>query len=249
MARGDMISVPCVWGILPYRHYGIDLGDGTVIHLATVPNSTRMQVQQVSWDSFADGKPVRAELVESGFAPEEVVQRATQAIGLTGYHVALGNCEHFARACKTGESVSHQADRVIGSVLRTGLVGAVVCSTKAVAVMAASGVPRGVMSRASGVSGLIGEVARQSAYAASRSCSIEHRQADRIGKTAGTIAAGIVGSVAGGPVGGLSSVALYLSIDHMTQRAWGRWIDGASSAAGQVPYRKSSGSVSADDEY
>jgi hypothetical protein len=249
MSRGDMISVPCVWGILPYRHYGIDLGDGTVIHLATVPDSPTMQVQRISWDSFADGKPVRVESVRSGFGSEEVVQRAMQAVGLTGYHLALGNCEHFARYCKTGESISHQADRVIGSVLRTGLVGAVACSTKAVAAMAASGVPRGLMSRASGVSGLIGEVARQSAYAASRSCSIEHHRADRIGKTAGTIAAGIVGSAAGGPVGGLSSVALYLSIDQMTQRAWDRWIAGPKSVAGPKPYRKSNGSVSSDGEY
>ncbi|MFO0013474.1 MAG: lecithin retinol acyltransferase family protein [Planctomycetota bacterium] len=223
MALGDLISIPCVWGVVPYRHYGVDIGDGSVVHLATDENESSMRVQRVAWDVFADGKSVRVESVSNALPSAEVVERAIRSVGLSGYHLALGNCEHFARACKTGDAVSHQADRVIGSFLRAGLAGMVSCSARAATFAAAGGLPRMAIHRAAGVASVVGEVARQSAYAASRRCSLEHQQADRIGKTAGTIAAALTGTVAGGPTGGLASAALYVSIDHMAQRAFGRW--------------------------
>jgi hypothetical protein len=242
MARGDLISVPCVWGMIPYRHFGIDMGDGSVVHLATVAGSQAMQVHRVSWQEFADGKPVRVEDVDHSLASDEVVHRAEQAVGMSGYHLAIGNCEHFARHCKTGRSVSHQADRVIGSALRTGLASAIACSTKAAACAAtcatASGMTRVMVTRATGVSSLIGELARQSVYVASRSCSIEHRQADNLGKTAGVITAAIVGGVAAGPIGIASSAAIYLSIDHVSNKVWKRWGCQSKPAAAPEPYRK-----------
>lgn len=245
MARGDLISVPCIWGVLPYRHFGIDMGDGSVVHLATVADSQTMQVHRVTWEEFSGGKLVRTESVQNSLASNEVVWRAEQAMGTTDYHLALGNCEHFARSCKTGESVSHQADRVIGSALRTGIAGAIACSAKAAAYAAtyasANGMTRVMVTRASGVSSLIGELARQGVYAASRRYSIEHRHADKLGKTAGTITAAIVGSVAAGPLGGASSAAIYLSIDHVTTKVWSRWGAGSTPAEAPTPYRKSTG--------
>lgn len=245
MARGDLVSVPCIWGLVPYRHFGIDMGDGSVVHLATVAGSQTMQVHRVSWEEFAVGKVVRTEIVRNAFASDEVVRRAEQAVGTAGYHLALGNCEHFARSCKTGESVSHQADRVIGSALRTGLASAIACSTKAAAYAAtyatASGMTRVMVTRATGVSSLVGELARQGVYAASRSYAIEHRHADKLGKTAGTITAAIVGGVAAGPIGGASSAAIYLSIDHVTTTVWKRWGARSTPAEEPTPYRKSSG--------
>ena len=134
---------------------------------------------------------------------------------------------------------------MIGSALRTSVAGAVACSTRAATYAAtytaANGMARGIVSRATGISSLIGEVARQGVYAASRKCEIEHRRADQLGKTAGTITAAIVGSVAGGPVGAASSVALYLSIDHVTSEVWRRCVSRVTPAEGSEPYRKSNG--------
>ncbi|MBU6237106.1 MAG: lecithin retinol acyltransferase family protein [Planctomycetes bacterium] len=245
MARADLIYVLCNWGPITYRHFGIDMGDGSVVHLATVADSQTMQVHRVSWEEFSDGKEVRTESVRNSLESDDVVQRAEQAVGTAGYHLAIGNCEHFARACKTGESVSHQAGRVIGSALRTGIAGAIACSTKAAAYAAtsatASGMTRVMVTRATGVSSLVGELARQGVYAASRSYSIEHCHADKLGKTAGTITAAIVGGVVAGPLGGASSAAIYLSIDHLTTKVWKRWEARSKPAEAPTPYRKSSG--------
>lgn len=240
MACGDLISVLCAWGVVPYRHYGIDIGDGSVVHLATTADASCMEVQRIPWDVFADGKQVRVENCSDGMPAEHVVDRAIQSVGLQGYHLALGNCEHFARACKTGNPASHQADRLIESVLRTTFAGALSFSARAASMAAASGIPQSLLGRAMGVSSLFGEAARQGVYAASRQCSLEHRQADRLGRTAGTFAAAIAGTVTGGPAGGAASAALYLSIDQMSQRVFKRWATVATPAEGPVPYRKSS---------
>lgn len=240
MERGDLISVVCTWGVIPYRHYGIVIGDGGVVHLATVAGSSCMQVQRVPWEVFSDGKPVRVERCSDALPPDETVERAVALVGTEGYHLALGNCEHFARGCKTGKSASHQADRLISSVLRTTLAGALSFSGRAASVAAVGGIPQSLLGRAMGISSFVGEAARQGVYAASRHCSLEHRDADRLGKTAGTFAAAIAGTVTGGPAAGAASAALYLSIDQMSQRVFKRWVTVATPAEGPVPYRKSS---------
>ncbi len=49
MTAGDLLMVRCWYRCFPFEHYGIDMGDGTVIELAgdgdhdsdTLPNSTQ----------------------------------------------------------------------------------------------------------------------------------------------------------------------------------------------------------------
>jgi hypothetical protein len=249
MARGDLVSILCYWGCVPFRHYGIDVGDGTVVHLATLPDSKTMQVQRVSREAFAQGKPVRVETVADSAEPDEVVRRAIAAVGEEGYHLALGNCEHFARACKSGEFVSHQSDRVLRGVIRTGLAGALACSGRAATVAVVAGMPRAILSKATGVSSLVGELARHAAYAASRRASIDHAIADRIGMTTGTLAAAITGTAVGGPAGGATSAALYLSLDSLTQRLARNLNASANAFAGPKPCRKENGSACGTGEY
>lgn len=237
MAKGDLISVRCLWGWIPYRHYGIDVGDGDVVHLATCASSKEMRVQLVSWDEFAQSQSVRVETVVGSESPDAVVDRARAAVGHQGYHLALGNCEHFARYCKTGKGSSYQVERVIRSALRVS-VGA-----------AAGGASRMALRRAAGVPSIVGETARQTAYAVSRVCSMEHTQADRMGRSIGVLAAGVTGVIAGGPAGGIASAALYLSIDRVADQAFQRWETLATPAAGSARYRKSSDSNVASREY
>ncbi len=248
MARGDLVSILCYWGVIPYRHFGIDIGDGTVVHLATRPDSSAMEVQRVSREAFAAGKPVRVESVPSSNEPEEVVRRAIAAIGETGYHVALGNCEHFARSCKSGEFVSHQSDRFLRGVLRAGLAGALSCSSRAASLAVHAGISRTILTKTAGASSLFGEVARQVAYAASRRASVEHRSADGIGMAAGTMAAAIAGTVVSGPVGGATSAALYVTIDRVTRAAASKVTSQASVFAGSKPCRTENDSAAEIDE-
>ena len=124
MAAGDVISVACTRGIIVFRHFGIDLGDGTVVHLATESDGKRMSVQRVPFEQFSVGKPIRIEQeVGESLARDLVVERALQAVGKSGYHLIWENCEHFAREIKTGVARSHQVEDAIKSVVRGTLAG------------------------------------------------------------------------------------------------------------------------------
>lgn len=217
MARADLLTVPCFWGIIPYRHFGIDLGDGTVVHLASVGGDTsKMEVQRVALAEFGDGKPISIEHVSEVLEDDQVIERALGAVGNTHYHVALGNCEHFARLCKSGEHVSHQMDRLLRGVIRVGLAGLASASARTVGNSATAGV---AMSRTAGVATLLGEVARHGAYALSRCAKVEHRNAERIGRSVGAVSAAVAGYITKGPAGCASAATMYLTVDAMSQNA------------------------------
>lgn len=142
MAKGDLISVRCYWGLIPYRHYGIDLGDGMVVHLATTsteqtpstkPSKSYMSVQRVTMEEFAEGRVIRYENGEHSLPVELVIARATGSIGQRGYHLVLGNCEHFARCCKYGQHESVQVKRVVKGVLRATTLGMTLLASRSIA--------------------------------------------------------------------------------------------------------------------
>lgn len=142
MAKGDLISVRCYWGMVPYRHYGIDIGDGMVVHLATTPAAPEstsrarrgyMSVQQVTIESFAEGRPIRYENADHSLPAELVISRATSAVGQRGYNLVLGNCEHFARNCKYGQHESVQVKRVVRGLLKATTLGMSILATHSLA--------------------------------------------------------------------------------------------------------------------
>jgi hypothetical protein len=217
MSRADLLTVPCFWGFIPYRHFGIDMGDGTVVHLASIDGDTsQMEVQRVPLEQFAAGKAVLVEQVSGSLADAQVIERALAAVGNTHYHVALGNCEHFARLCKTGEHVSHQTDRLLRGVIRVGLAGLASATARTAGSSATAGV---AMSRTAGIATLVGEAARHGAYALSRCAKVEHRQAERIGRGVGAVSAAVAGYITKGPAGCASAATMYFTVDAMSQNA------------------------------
>lgn len=242
MATADLISISCKWGLVPFRHFGIDMGDGTVIHLATLPKdssssemvstmysqaasssnnsepSQTMMVQRVDWEIFSEGKPVRIERVQDSLPPEEVLRNAENALGQTYYNLAFGNCEHVARKWKTGKHESYQSERLIRGVVRFGLAGLAASANQTLRSVAFSGVPGTAVSRVAGVASVVAEVARHSAYAVSRKADLEHTKAEKIGRGTGVLSAAIAGLLTRGPAGCISATALYLTIDAMSQR-------------------------------
>ncbi|MBU6386634.1 MAG: lecithin retinol acyltransferase family protein [Pirellula sp.] len=217
MSRADLLTVPCFWGIIPYRHFGIDMGDGTVVHLASIDGDTsQMEVQRVPLEQFAAGKAVLVEQVSGSLADDQVIERALAAVGNTHYHVALGNCEHFARLCKTGEHVSHQTDRLLRGAIRVGLAGLASATARTAGSSATAGV---AMSRTAGIATLVGEAARHGAYALSRCAKVEHRQAERIGRGVGAVSAAVAGYITKGPAGCASAATMYFTVDAMSQNA------------------------------
>lgn len=124
MARGEHLVVEGSFSGVPFEHHGIDMGDGTVVHLApaqgarvTLKDSTdRFAVRRVSFAEFADGRPVRVRQHEKGRAPETVAASAEAMLGTTGYCLFSNNCEHFAMLCATGRSESLQIEMSTATV-------------------------------------------------------------------------------------------------------------------------------------
>jgi hypothetical protein len=119
MARGDRLGVErrFLGGLVAYRHLGIDLGDGTVVHAR--PDDFQRP--------FAGGRVVRTSLEEFAgsaevtvvadppalHAPEEVARRALSRVGRDGYCPVVDNCEHLATWAATGRHRSRQVEAVL----------------------------------------------------------------------------------------------------------------------------------------
>ncbi|MFP4499723.1 MAG: lecithin retinol acyltransferase family protein [Candidatus Hydrogenedentota bacterium] len=108
MALGDHIRVKRWRGF--YYHHGIDMGDGTVVHLSGEPLRVHLAcVCQVPMEEFQDGGVI--EVVpheEADREPAAVVAEALAHVGECGYDLWKNNCEHFATYCVTGRKESVQ---------------------------------------------------------------------------------------------------------------------------------------------
>ena len=116
MAKGDCIYVYRNFGQLEglYKHYGIDCGDGTVIHYRK-PSET---VERTSLETFSKGNPIYVAEYSKGFGyiSDAVVERAESRLGERDYNLLFNNCEHFTSWCKTGISDSKQVRNYLPAV-------------------------------------------------------------------------------------------------------------------------------------
>jgi hypothetical protein len=119
--KGNHIEV---WRGL-YWHHGIDMGDGTVIHLSGTPkNKIGASVRRDTLAAFAQGAPVSAVYKDYYILdPDEVVALAAKHLGRTGYDLFDMNCEQFAVFCKTGRRTKYvgQIGKFVHNVTRSGL--------------------------------------------------------------------------------------------------------------------------------
>jgi hypothetical protein len=110
VAKGDHVWV---WfqSPVPFRHHGIDCGDGTVIHyFAESWRKQEAAIQRTPMSDFSRGAAVHVIRFAVAHAPDEVVRRAESRLGERRYNLLFHNCEHFARWCKTGDHVSEQVE-------------------------------------------------------------------------------------------------------------------------------------------
>ena len=118
MARGDHLAVSR--GL--YTHHGIDLGDGTVVHLTGEPFAQEgAEVRRTSRAAFAAGGRVRrVPCACERHDAERTVRRALRMLGDTRYELATWNCEHFARWARCGTARSAQVEIVAQVVAGPG---------------------------------------------------------------------------------------------------------------------------------
>lgn len=124
MARGQHIFVRGFLRGVPFEHHGIDMGDGTVVHLspeggarvALRDSTNRFRVRRTTIEQFSEGRPIQVRKYASCLDPEVIASNAEARIGQTGYSLLEGNCEHFATLCATGQALSDQVEMAAATV-------------------------------------------------------------------------------------------------------------------------------------
>jgi cell wall-associated NlpC family hydrolase len=95
-----------------YRHHGIYVGDGKVVHYRGLYRGWRAgPVEEVSLEEFAHGRTVciRAH-ADRRFDQQTVVARARSRLGEDAYRLLTNNCEHFSEWCVDGTHRSPQIE-------------------------------------------------------------------------------------------------------------------------------------------
>lgn len=218
LKTSDLIYISCTRGVMPYLHYGIYMGDGTVVHLATHGSDGLMVVQRVAIEQFCNGKDVCIEFVPDSLPCEDVIERAMARVGEQGYHLLAGNCEHFARELKTGSRKSTQVDVAVRSIVRSAVSGT--ASTVAPGAIAGSlraiTGSRALLSVGALVPTAMSETARCATYAVARRWNFTHELAESSSRRVAYMASALGGLVLGGPVGAASALAVTVVSDYVT---------------------------------
>jgi len=99
-----------------YRHYGIYVGDGRVVHYAGRISYPRGLVEEVSIADFTAGRRIHVGDASNERIPgADVVRRARSRLGERRYDLLQNNCEHFCSWCQNGEPRSVQVEALTPS--------------------------------------------------------------------------------------------------------------------------------------
>lgn len=117
-----------------YRHFGIYIGKGKVIHYAAPNSDMDMEnayVHETTLTHFREDDDVYEMDFSRSYkscrlwryivrcrdyklqSPEQTVLRAKSRLGEAKYNPISNNCEHFALWCKTNVSESQQVDKLL----------------------------------------------------------------------------------------------------------------------------------------
>lgn len=216
MAQGDHIYINGTAAGIPYQHHGIDMGDGTVIHLAPAngvriainDSSDRFMVRRDSMADFCRGSQpvtVNHRCERSG---EEICIEAEKRLGQCGYSLLEGNCEHFARLCACGRAESHQIE--LGQATVSALAS---MSTKAF--WSITGRISGGLAVRGAVklhpAALIADGVEIATLAVGCQQGMDSERAKRYARFGSSVAAVGIGAVFGGPAGAALSLAAHRS--------------------------------------
>lgn len=97
-----------------YRHHGIYLGEGLVIHYAGRIRYPHGLIEAVPLRSFVGKRRVHVgQRPAESLHGEAIVRRACSRLGERRYAILSNNCEHFCSWCQLGESRSKQVERLL----------------------------------------------------------------------------------------------------------------------------------------
>lgn len=216
MARGDHIFVSSTVRGIPFQHHGIDMGDGTVIHLAPASgarmtlrdDSGEFCVRRDSYEKFCLGcVPSKMEHFDAR-QPDDVVAAAEASLGKAGYSLLDGNCEHFATLCATGRSESHQIEMGEATV-------SAMASMATKAFWSASGRLAGRIAVRGSMrvhpAALLADGVEIATLAVGCRSGLSAQRSRRLARASGSVAAAGIGGILGGPAGAALGLAAHHS--------------------------------------
>lgn len=216
MAKGDHIFIVRRIGGIPFQHHGVDMGDGTVVHLAPASgpcvalkdDSGEFCVRRESYESFCRGESPRVVDHKNTRPVEDILSAATGCIGRTGYHLLDGNCEHFARMCVTGRAESHQIEMSEATVASLASL-----ATKALWSVSSRASSRLAIRGGASIhpAAMLADGVEMVALAISCRSGLDAKRSRRLAKVSGTIAAAGIGTMVGGPAGAALLMATHAS--------------------------------------
>jgi hypothetical protein len=212
---------------IPYDHFGVDLGEGMVMHFGSDGDlaggeaiGRQFAIRRVSMETFAQGCPVAVAASDeaTSFSLEVVASRAEWLEGKTGYDLRTSNCEHFATWCRTGRWESQQVQSVEESVR----VAVRVAAKASVPIAARLGQTWAIGPRALSTSGLgrltgwlpvslLGDAVDWAAVRLARQQGCSGSQSRMVGMVSGCAVAGVVGCIVAGPAAATALVGLHLA--------------------------------------
>ena len=223
MAKGDHIYVRHTHLGVPFQHHGIDMGDGTVIHLAPTDgprvalrdSSAKFKVRRVSLEDFQGDHELHQVAHSDALDPEQVVINAEHHLGQTGYHLFESNCEHFATLCATGRWESRQIEMSQAAVTALTSMG-----TKTLWALSSKLGSRVALRSAIKVhpAAILADGVEIATLAASCRGGASAETAQRYAKWSGTLAAAGIGGVIGGPAGAAVGLAAHSSSTAIADR-------------------------------
>ncbi len=216
MARGDHLFVEGRLRGIPFQHHGIDVGDGTVIHLAPSDgarvtlrdNTDRFSVRQVTMEEFAEGREVKVRHHADARDADSIVAAAEAMLGNNGYSLLEGNCEHFATLCATGTWSSHQIEMSHATLTTVASM-----ATKATWLLTAKLSVQAAVRAVAKIhpAALLADGIELLALSISCRKGLSAKKAKQVARFSGNVAAVGIGVVLGGPAGAAIGLATHES--------------------------------------
>lgn len=109
-----------------YKHHGIYMGDGKVIHVSgSVREKVSPEVRESDLSLFLKGKSPKKMKYHTRLPASETIRTAKKLLRDGSYSMVLNNCEHFAAYCATGKKKSMQVRKIVAG-LSTAAAGIVI---------------------------------------------------------------------------------------------------------------------------
>ena len=115
-----------------YKHHGIYIGHGKVIHVSgSIREKRDPEVRETDLSTFLNGGILRRRVYKKRLPASETIRIAKQQLHNKHFSIVRNNCEHFATFCVTGKKKSFQVRKIVYglSTVTAGIVVLVLTRT------------------------------------------------------------------------------------------------------------------------